>query len=491
MSRSPLPWLLASAAVSAAALAEPAAAEAGTFRFHVDHVLGTSLDLAVIAPDEATALMAFTAARREIDRLEPILSAWRPDSELSRLNRAGSVCASADLRAVLDQCEAWRAATNGAFDCRLGEPLARLRGGDSAAAAWPATRQPIAFGTDGVIARGEGQALTVDGLAKGYVIDRALEAARRSGPHVQGLLVDIGGDLRCWGRAPSAEGWRVGVAACGEADNLVPARQLRLADRALAVSGRGQRDLSVDGRRLAETLDPATRRPVTAVRSAAVTAPTATCADALATAFMVMAPRQALALADRTPGVDALIVADDGTEHRSSGWSQLEQPRLVRASFAASASAAAPAVAAKGLSLDIGYTVPRLDAEPYHAPYVVMWITDANRQLVRTLLVLGAKPKWAPENYVWWRRYGRLAPQVLDTVGRPTRLPGRYTVHWDGKDEAGRPAAAGKYILHIESAREKGGHTYQTIDLDFGARGAKSLPAKDEMGPVDLRFGPA
>jgi len=491
MPRSHLSWLLASAAVLA--VAEPAAAQTETYRFHFDHVLGTSLDLAVVARDEASALMAVTAARREVERLEPILSAWRADSELAALNRDGAVVASADLRAVLAQCEAWREATGGAFDCRVGGPLARLRAGDApgAEAAGPAMRQAmrqaIVLRADGTVARGARQTLTVDGLAKGYVIDRALGAARRSSPTVQGLLVDIGGDLRCWGRAPSAEGWRVGVADCGAADNVVPARRLRLSDQALAVSGRGQRDLSVDGGSAAETLDPATGRPVAGVRSAAVVAPDAACADALATAFMVMPPPAALALAERTPGVETRIVAADGTEHRSSGWARLEAPMLIRASYAGSA----VAVAAKGLSLDVGYTVPKLDAEPYHAPYVVMWITDANRQMVRTLLVLGNKPKWAPENYVWWRRYGRLAPQVVDTVGRPTRLPGRYALHWDGKDEAGKPVAPGRYILHIESAREKGGHTYQTIDLDFGAKGTKNLPAKDEMGAIELRFGPA
>jgi thiamine biosynthesis lipoprotein len=303
--------------------------------------------------------------------------------------------------------------------------------------------------------------------------------------------VDIGGDLRSWGQAPGEDGWRAGVASREEADNVQPALQLALDDRALAVSGRGGRDLVVAGALHAETLDPGSRRPAGHVLSAAVTAPEAACADALATAFMVMAPEHALALADQTPGVEALITAHDGTEHRSAGWSALERPGLIRASFAAPAMAAAAAPAAKAPSLDMTYTVPKLDVEPYHAPYIVAWITDADRKMVRTLLVLGNKPKWAPENFIWWRRYGRLTPQVVSTVGRPTRPPGKYTIHWDGKDEAGKPVAAGRYILHIESSREKGGHTYQTLDLDFAARGTRSLPAKDEMGAVDLRFGPA
>jgi thiamine biosynthesis lipoprotein len=494
--RPSLSWLLASAA-AVTPLAVPAVVHAEPFRFHDDHVLGTSLDVIAVAADEASALMAYTAARREIARLDKVLSAWRPDSELEGLNRSGKVKASADLHAVLTGCEDWRGKTGGAFDCRVGQPLALLRAGQTKAAdcALKDARRPLHISADRTVQKPEGVRLAVDGMAKGYVIDKALAAARKASPGLKGLMIDIGGDLRCWGQAPQAAGWRVGVATDGQADNAAPTLALALDDRALAVSGRGDRDLALDGQASSHTLDPRTGRPVAHVRSAAVVARTAADADALATAFMVMKPEHALALADRMPGAEALITAADGAQHRSRGWSGLEQPMLIRASYAAhAATAAGPVaapVAAKGLSLDMTYTVPKIDAEPYHAPYVVAWLTDANRQMVRTLLVLGVKPKWAPENFVWWRRYGRIAPQVLETVGKPTRLPGKYTLHWDGKDETGKPVAPGQYILHIESSREKGGHTYQTLDLALGGAGAKTLPAKDEMGAVEVKFGPA
>ena len=263
---------------------------------------------------------------------------------------------------------------------------------------------------------------------------------------------------------------------------------LRLGDRAVASSGRGARDLKIGGCAVSHTLEPGSGRPVSQVQGAVVVAGSAADADALATAFMVMAPQQAMALADRTEGVEALVTDRDGVRHASRGWTDLVDrdpaPRLIRT--------AASAVAGQhGLSLDMSYQVPKIDAEPYHAPYVVVWVTDESRQLVRTLMVLGTKPRWVPENYVWWRRYGRQLAQPLDTIARPTRLPGRYALHWDGKDETGKPAAPGRYILHIEAAREKGGHTYQTVDLDLtGAGGARTLPAKDEMGAVELRYGP-
>jgi thiamine biosynthesis lipoprotein len=243
------------------------------------------------------------------------------------------------------------------------------------------------------------------------------------------------------------------------------------------------RDLAVGGCTVSHTLSPVTGRPVTQVRHAVVKAPTAEAADALATAFMAMPTARALALADRMDGVEALIADRDGVRRGSAGWGDLvdraPRPALIR-------TAAAAAIGA-----DIAYQVPKIEASPYHAPYVVMWITDENRQLVRTLMVLGTKPRWVPENYIWWRRYGRQMGRPLDSIARPTRLPGRYALHWDGLDEAGKPAAPGRYILHIEAAREKGGHTYQTVDLDLTGAGSRSLAAKDEMGAVDVRYGPA
>ncbi|MHB8283187.1 MAG: DUF2271 domain-containing protein [Caulobacteraceae bacterium] len=491
-------WLRAGVG-GAALLCAPVVAHATPFQFHYDHVLGTSLDITVLARDEASALMAATAAKREIARLDSVLSAWRPDAELARLNAGDGGRVSPELFDVLARCEAWRQTTRGAFDCRVGGPLALWRtaqtsdvpGADAlertlAAAQAEAPLDPATR----TVSRPTGLQFTVDGFAKGYIVDAALKAAREATPQLAGMMIDIGGDLRCWGRAPAGAGWRVGVAAGEQADNVASPLTLRLGDKAVAFSGRGARDLKIDGCAVSHTLAPISGRPQTQTQSAVVLAVWAADADALATAFMVMAPHDAVALADRLDGVETFVTGADGARYTSANWAQHVDPapHLITASLATSvAGAAAAGVAQRGL--DITYQVPKIDADPYHAPYVAMWITDEDHKLVKTLLLLGQKPKWAPENYVWWRRYGRETPAILDTVARPSRAPGRYTAHWDGSDEAGKPAAGGKYILHIEAAREKGGHTYETSDIALGGpSGSKTLPAKDELGPLELRY---
>lgn len=479
--------LLTGAAALAALVAAPAAqAQVREWRLHDDHVLGTSLDLVVVARGQAAAMIAASAARAEIDRLDAILSGWRADSELTALNASEGGVVSPDLFAVISTAEAWRAKTNGAFDGRMGLQTAAWRSGVAADRA----------GTGGVeldrasrtVRKPADLAFDLDGVAKGYIVDRALDAARAASPDVTGLMVDIGGDLRCWGQAGQGGSWRIGVAdACETADNAAPVVTLALAGGAVAYSGRGARDLMVDGVARSHILNPADGRPSEAAAAACVVAPTAADADALATAFSVMTADDAIALADRTPGVEALIFHAAGGRRASAGWTRLvdtrdgPQARLIRV-------ADGPAWP-KGFQVTINYEIPKIPVGNYRAPYVAVWVTDENKQLVRVITMLGDNAKWVPDNYVFWRRYGRKSPEVA-SVARPTRAPGKYSVVWDGKDQAGRPVPQGKYTVHVEAVREHGGHSYVSQDLNLGAAPVTlAAPAKDELGAIGLRYG--
>ncbi|HEX2762098.1 MAG TPA: DUF2271 domain-containing protein, partial [Rhizomicrobium sp.] len=143
-----------------------------------------------------------------------------------------------------------------------------------------------------------------------------------------------------------------------------------------------------------------------------------------------------------------------------------------------------------GFGLNIEYEVPKISAGTYHNPYVAMWITSEDRQLVRTLLVLGKETRWREENYIYWRRFGRNDARLVDSVSRPTRAPGTYTLKWDGLDDAGKPAPQGKYVLNIEASREKGGHSVQRLELTLDADGTVVEAKPDgEVGKVRATYG--
>jgi thiamine biosynthesis lipoprotein len=423
---SPFAWR----ALTAAAVLTPAAAEAQVWRLHQPHVLGASLDLAVVAADPALALAAARAARAEIDRLDAVLSRWRPDSLLSR------GAPSEELGLVVAMADRWREQTVGAFDARR----------------------------NGI--------LDLDGIAKGHVIDRALEAAGRT-PGVEGLMVDIGGDLRVSGRPPSPEGWRVGVADPGRLqDNAEPAEVLRLAHGALAFSGPGLRGPHVLGRDGAPSLI-----------TAAAFAPTAADADALSTALCAMPPSEGLDLVGRLDGFEALVIDPGGQRHASAGWAALAQPRLILAQ--------APSPWPADFRLTIDYEIPRQSNGLAQPPYVVVWITNAGGAPVRTLAAMGTDARFIDENFIWWRRVGRAMGRGVDAVAKPTRRPGRYSLVWDGRDDKGQPAPQGRYTIHIEASREHGGHGYQTFDVTLGTLAVNvESPGADELGPAAVHYGP-
>jgi thiamine biosynthesis lipoprotein len=460
--------------LGAAALVAPAQAETGAWRFHADHVLGTSLDLAVVAKKPLAAALAIDTARTEIARLDRILSGWRSDSELIALNAADSMTVSPDLFAVIAACERWRTISGGAYSARIGKLLAACDGALAARIQNTNVRLDPASRT---IHRPRDVVFAVDGLAKGYVIDRALAAARCV-PGVDGMMVDIGGDLKCWGAAPDGTSWRIGVVEPGEAfDNAVPRSHLLVSNQAVATSGRSSRNQL--------TLIPATGAPASHIAYATVVADQAADADALATVFSVLPQEQSLALADRLPGVAARLVAADGTQTVSKRWTQLCAAAPVQVAQAAS-DTQWPA----GFGLNIEYEVPKISTGTYHNPYVAIWITGEDRQLVRTMLVLGKETRWREENYIYWRRFGRNDAKLVDSVSRPTRAPGTYTIRWDGLDDAGKKVPQGKYVLNIEVSREKGGHSVQRLELSLGADGAVVEAKPDgEVGKVRASYG--
>jgi FAD:protein FMN transferase len=491
--------LLTGVAAAGLSLVQPA--YAGVHRFQADHVLGTSFGLTVNGVDANQAAAMRDAALGEIERLNAVLSGWRPDSELARLNAAqGPVVVSDDLFKVIAACEQWRTLSGGAFSGRMGAAQAAWRTGDRpdpqrlAEACATAEAASIHLDPETRTIDRAGVTFAVDALAKGYIVDAALDAAMAAAPSARGALLDIGGDLACRGAAPGG-GWRVGLASGSEADNLRPQAMIRIADRAVATSGPGARDLRVDGCDLNHTLSPASGQPV-ANRTVTVVAAQAAMADPLATALGVMPVAEGLALAS-SQGASARIVEANGAAHATPDWSALllpavadcaSPPTLAAAGFQTIQSRAWPA----GFTVEIGYEIPPPPSGRARPPFVAIWITDEAGKMVRTLYHLGNHPpRYLDSNYVWFRAFTAAGHgDDLFSVTRPSRSPGRYTASWDGKTDAGVAVPQGRYTINIEITREHGGHSLQSMPMTLCAAPATATAAaQDEAGPASVRYG--
>lgn len=274
-------------------------------------LMGTVVNVAIVGEDIEGGRSAIADAFDAMQRHAGIFNRYDPASPLSALNARGTLrTADPALAGVLRQAEAVSLASQGAFDVTV-LPLVDLYRNRSE---FPSDRvvrdtlesvghQGLRIGTDAVALDRPGMGVTLDGIAKGAVIDAGLQALRARGFH--NCLVEAGGDLAASGASPAGRAWRVGLRPPrAAAASAMP--RIVIGDRAVATSGDYLQSYAPDFS-AHHILDP--RRGVSPSELASVTiiAPSAVLADALATAVMVAGVRGGLALLEGYPDCDAIL----------------------------------------------------------------------------------------------------------------------------------------------------------------------------------------
>ena len=283
-------------------------------------MMGTIADVAVVHSDPRYAQGAIDAALEELALVERTMSRFRDDSDVGRAN-LGAAAAPVEVTErtaiVLAEALRWADVSDGAFDPCLARAVALWDVG-SRTAPPPEAAYTLYAG------RGLHRALELDrsgghtrvlfheadigidlgGIAKGYGVDRAVEALRSWGIH--DALVNVGGDLHVLGVSEDGDAWKVGVRSPTNPSGLTTT--VRLTDRAVATSGDYERFFDRDGRRFHHILDPATGEPRrSANHSVTVVADTCMTADAAATTvFGSPRPRAVALLAKAAPHTELL-----------------------------------------------------------------------------------------------------------------------------------------------------------------------------------------
>jgi thiamine biosynthesis lipoprotein len=152
------------------------------------------------------------------------------------------------------------------------------------------------------------------GIAQGFGADCAMKAMMDLG--VEHALVNVSGDIKALG-TKFGEPWEIAIVHPRDKERVIAV--IPVSNTCLITSGDYERGFEIDGRRYHHILDPRTGRPSTGCMSATVLAPDAALADALATGLCVMGPEKGLALVERLPRVEALLVDAAGVVHASSG----------------------------------------------------------------------------------------------------------------------------------------------------------------------------
>lgn len=289
--------------------------------------MGTLVHVTVVHPEAARARELAGAAFGEIDRLEAIFSGYRPETPVSRLNRDGVLNdPPPELMAVVRRALYFAALTGGAFDPTVA-PLMELYRSSFAETGAPPAEADVAHAMSrvgyrhvrldatGVAFARPGMSVSLDGIAKGYILDRVVEWVTGAG--AAGVLVDGGGDISAGEGEVAGTGWPVGVEHPREPGTVLGTIEAR--HQGVATSGDYLRAHTTDLRHH-HIIDPRTGASPGHTSAATVVAPSAMDADALATAAMVLGPVHGIELLERVDGAEGFIVTKGLDLVRSSGF---------------------------------------------------------------------------------------------------------------------------------------------------------------------------
>ena len=233
------------------------------------YLMGTICEISV--PDTTNAESQIGAAFDEAKRIESMLSTWRDDSELSRVNRGATP--SPELHALLDEVDRWSRETGGAFNPRIRPLIDVWRTRDDGALPSPeALRAALAT---------PNPAIEEGGFGKGYAIDRMLDVLRMRG--AASATINFGGQIGAFGPA-----MKVAIADPRHRDR--PVREVVIQNESLSTSSGSEKTFTVASRTFTHIFDPRTGEALPPRGSVSVMHPSALVADILSTALYVMGP---------------------------------------------------------------------------------------------------------------------------------------------------------------------------------------------------------
>ena len=316
--------LLLSLLMFDAASAHGNAVEASRF------ALGTSVTVTLDTGKIAQQEVVIDAVFNEIDRLEGLLSVYKHDSQVSHLSRNGSITGEIEeLKEVLNEGRRFSIISKGAFDVTVKPILDLLRICHMHERRRPTEKemksalnlvgfQGIRITKREIVLEKPGMGVTLDGIGKGYIIDRAIEVLMQYG--ISRALVNAGGDIRVIGERAFNEPWKVALQHPRDEESYIAI--VKLKNQAIATSGDYTQYFFSD-RSTHHIVDPRTGLSAVGLISATIVTDRATDADALATTVMVLGQAEGVELVERLPRTEALIITKNREILTSSGFDEV------------------------------------------------------------------------------------------------------------------------------------------------------------------------
>jgi len=291
--------------------------------------MGSRFDITVVAEDQKAADQFIQKAENEIVRIENLISSWKPDSQISEVNRmAGKAPAKVDLEVIqlIERALTLSKITDGAFDISYAsmDQVWKFDGSmDERMPSQEAIRASVSkIGYQHIVLDKQAETVFLEkpgmkigfgAIGKGYAADRAKALLIKMG--VASGIINASGDLTTWGRKPDQSEWMVGIT--NPLNKTKFFSWLPLTDKAIATSGNYEKKVIINGVEYSHIIDPRTGYPVKGISSVSILSDSAELSDALATSVFVLGIEKGLFLIDQLKRVECLIVDSENQMHFS------------------------------------------------------------------------------------------------------------------------------------------------------------------------------
>ena len=286
-------------------------------------LMGSRFDITIVSKDTASANAYIDTVVAEVTRIENLISDWRPQTQISEVNRNAGIKPVKVDREVFDLTERalyFSRATKGAFDISFAamDRIWKFDGSMSAMPSAEAIKKSVGkIGYENILLdkdnstiflSKEGMKIGFGALGEGYAADKCREMMIKKG--VIAGIVNGSGDMNSWGRHPSGDAWKIGVTNPIDDNELFAI--LPLEEEAAVTSGSYEKYVVFNGKRYSHIINPRTGYPASGLSSVTVLGPSAEFANGLSTSIMVLGKRKGLKLLNSYPKYRGIFVDDKG-----------------------------------------------------------------------------------------------------------------------------------------------------------------------------------
>jgi len=290
-------------------------------------MMGTFAEVSIYSHDEKTAGKAIEGALDEMERMDRIMSNYKNDSELSKVNKKAAkspVPCNTELLDVIEQSQYYSELSGGAFDITV-SPIVALWGFFREKGHVPPDKEIEkllpAVSYKNIVVKKNAETkksgtvffkdiktqIDLGAIGKGYAVDKALEIIKKCG--VDNGCINLGGNIYVLGTPPGKNAWKIGVQHPRNSGEILG--YLELKNEATATSGDYERFFEFNGKRYSHIINPQTGRPVSGTIATTIVAPTGTEVDALSTSVFVLGHEKGMELIKRIPNAEAMIAYEE------------------------------------------------------------------------------------------------------------------------------------------------------------------------------------